>query len=90
MEETIKYIDKYIEGMENETASQLYKPFFTLYTKKRHWLNPFRYIFGEYKYRWFEEGKQPAEYKNAFELFTDSIDIDIKDISFTKSDSTPK
>ena len=69
--------------MENETSSQPYKPFFTIYAKKRHWLNPFKYIFGEYKFRWFEKYKQPIKYKNAFELVANSIDLDVKDIHIT-------
>jgi len=73
MKETIKEIDKYMEGLEKETSSQPYKPFFTIYAKKRHWLNPFKYIFGEYKFRWFEKDKQPSKYKSAFEIVADSI-----------------
>lgn len=82
---TIEDIERYMEGLENETSSQLYKPFFTIYVKKRYWLNPFKYILGEYKFKWFEEGKHPIKYKNAFELVTDSINLDTKDIKFIKN-----
>lgn len=81
-EDTIKQIQKYMECMEKETSSQPYKPFFTLYVKQRHWLNPLKYILGKYKFKWFEEGKQPSKYKNAFQMVADSIDLDVKDIKF--------
>jgi hypothetical protein len=77
---TIKDIEKYMEGLEKKTSSQPYKPFFTIYAKKRHWLNPFKYIFGEYKYKWFEKDKQPRKYINAFEIGSDLINLDVKDI----------
>ena len=80
----IRDIEKYMSGLEKETSIQRYKPFFTIYAKQRHWLNPFKYILGEYKLKWFKEGKQPKNYKNAFELFTESIDLDVKDISIQK------
>lgn len=77
---TIEEIERYIESMGKETSSQPYKPFFTLYAKQRHWLNPFKYILGEYKFRWFEKDKQPRKYKNAFELYIETLDLGIKDI----------
>ena len=85
-EETIKAIHKYMEGMEKEPFSRPYKPFFTMYAKKRHWLNPLRYIFGEYKFMWFEQDKQPPKYKNVFRLYTDSLDLDVKDIKLKRND----
>ena len=85
-QETIKAIDKYMEDMEKEVSNQPYKPFFTLYGKKRHWLNLLRYIFGEYKFRWFDENKQPPKYKNAFEIFISLIDLDVKDVKLKGND----
>ena len=81
---TIEAIEKYIGELEKETGSKPYKPFFTVYVKKRHSLNPLKYIFGDYKIRWFEKDRQPNGYKNAFELFTESINLDVKDITFIK------
>ena len=78
---TIKEIEKYVNSMEKETSKQPYKPFFTMYAKKRSRFNPLRFIFGWHKFNWFEKDKQPTGYKNAFELFTDSIDLDAKDIT---------
>lgn len=79
---TIKDIEKYAAGMKKGDGSQPHKPFFTLYAKQRHWLNPLRYILGEYKFNWFEENKQPIEYKNVFELMADSVVLDTKDVTF--------
>ena len=76
-------IEKYIGGLEKETASRQYEPFFTIYAKQRHWLNPLKYILGEYKFRWFEKDKHPNGYKNAFALCTDLLDLDVKDIILT-------
>lgn len=61
---------------ENKTS----KPFYNLYAKKRRRFNLFRLIFGEYKFRWFEEGKNPTNYKKAWEIVVDSIDINIQNI----------
>lgn len=77
--QTIKNIDNYINHLENKTSGQQYKPFFTLYIKQRCWFNPLKYIFGAYKFNWFEKGKQPKNYSSAFEFFTDSLDLDTKD-----------
>lgn len=85
VEQTIKDIDKYMESMHKETAKEPYKPFFTLYIKKRHWLNPFKYILGEYKFRWFEKDKQPKKYKNAFDCFYSSLDLNTSDIKLMKN-----
>lgn len=84
---TIEKIEKYIARSEKETASQPYKPFFTIYAKKRHKLNPLKYILGEYKMNYFEKGRQPKRYVNSFELFLQKIDLDIKDIVFDNSTS---
>ena len=76
--------------MECETSKSPYKPFFTLYAKKRNWFNLMRFIFGEYKFKWFEKDKQPIKYKNAFELAADSIDLDTKDINLTPQPTIKK
>ena len=80
--ETIRNIKRYMSELEKETGTKPYKPFSTIYAKKRHWLNLFKYILGEYKFGWFEKDKEPSGYKNAFELYADSLDLDTKDITF--------
>ena len=77
---SIKNIEKYVEGFEKKTSSQSYKPFFTIYCKQRHWLNPLKYFLGEYKFNFFEKDKQPPKYENALEALTKSIKLDTKDI----------
>jgi len=56
------------------------KEFHTLYTKKRGKFNPLRYILGKYKTRFFPENKQPKGYKNSFEMYAESIDLNTEDI----------
>jgi hypothetical protein len=60
------------------------KPFYTISAKKRHWLNPLKYIFGMYKFNWFVKDKQPKGYRNAFDIYWDSVDLDINDIKFVE------
>ncbi|MFA5542950.1 MAG: hypothetical protein WDA47_04190 [Bacilli bacterium] len=83
-------IKKYISGLEKETSSQQYKPFFTIYTKRRSWFNPLKYIFGEFKFKWFEINKQPNGYENAFEFYANSIKFDSKDKDNVEVDENGK
>lgn len=66
------FIRTYRKEMKNKTL-------FTLYFKERHVLNPFKYIFGKYKFTYFEKDKQPKKYKSIIELWSQSIDLDIKE-----------
>jgi len=83
--QTIENIGKYLLSFEKKTAEEQYKPFFTIYAKKRNIFNPFRFILGEYKFNYFEKNKQPKSYINAFELFTDYINLDVKDITINEN-----
>lgn len=72
--------------MTKETDS---KPFYTVYAKHRHWLNPLIYVLGEYKFKWFEKDKQPQKYKNVFHIFATS-NLKVKDVIIEQHDTTTK
>ena len=82
MEDIIDKINEYTSRLEHQTSSQQYKPFYTIYVKERHWLNPLKYILGKYKFSWFVKDKQSRGYKNAFEHYASLVDLDEKDITF--------
>jgi hypothetical protein len=61
------------------------KPFYTIYMKERNKLNPIRWILGKFKFNWYEKGRQPQGYKNAFDVVFNDIDLNANDIKIVRN-----